>query len=60
MTTSAGPTYLQTLTDAEAANEVVLWKAAQTVRSRVTDPEDRAELLGALGLSDAQRPAGWS
>lgn len=60
MTSSAGPTYLQTLTDAEAANEVVLWKAAQTVRSRVSDPDTRAELLGALGLTDAHCPPGWS
>ena len=57
MTNAAGPTYLQTLTEAEQANEIVMWRAAQTVRAQVTDPDGHFELLGALGLLDVQRPA---
>ena len=58
MTSAAGPTYLQTLTDAERANELVMWQAAQTVRHQITDPDDQYELLGTLGLRDVQRPVG--
>lgn len=56
MTTDVRPTYLQTLDEADRANDVVRWRAAETVRHRVTDPEGRAELLGSLGLLDVQRP----
>ena len=58
MTNPAGPTYLQTLTEAEQENQIVLWRAAQTVRAQVPDHEGQHELLGALGLLDVQRPAG--
>ena len=58
MTSAAVPTYHEALTEAEQANELVMWRAAQTVRARVTDPEGQFELLGALGLRDVQRPAG--
>ncbi|MCW2500904.1 MAG: hypothetical protein JWN87_2580 [Frankiales bacterium] len=57
MTSDAGPTYLQTLMDAEQANGLVMWQAANTVRSRVSDIEIQNELLGALGLLDVPRPA---
>lgn len=60
MTSAAGPTYLQTLTEAEKANEIVLWRAAQTVRNNITDPEGQYEMLGALGLRDVQPVPGFS
>jgi hypothetical protein len=58
MTSAATPTYLQTLSEADRAHEIEQWRAAQTVRNRVTDPEWRDELLGALGLLDVQQPVG--
>ncbi len=58
MDTPAAPTYVQARTDAEHADSVARWRAAQTVRSRVIDLDARAELLGALGLLDAVRPSG--
>jgi hypothetical protein len=57
MTSAATPTYLQTLSEADKAHEIEQWRAAQTVRNRVSDPEWRDELLGALGLLDVQQPA---
>jgi hypothetical protein len=57
MTSAATPTYLQTLSDADRAHEIEQWRASQTVRNRVSDPEWRDELLGALGLLDVQQPA---
>jgi hypothetical protein len=56
MTSTAGPTYIQTLEHAEHAHAIVMWQAANTVRSRVTDVEVQNELLGALGLLDVPRP----
>jgi len=56
MTADTRPTYLQTLDEADKANEIVRWRAAQTVKHRVTDPEGRLELLVSLGLLDVQQP----
>jgi hypothetical protein len=56
MTSAVTPTYLQTLSEADRAHEIEQWRAAQTVRNRVSDPEWRDELLGALGLMDVQQP----
>ena len=58
MTPITPTTYLQSITKAEQAHDVEMWRAAQTVRARVSDPAGRDELLGALGLLEAVRPAG--
>lgn len=57
MDTPAASTYVQARTDAEHAGSVARWRAAQTVRARVIDLDERAELLGALGLLDALEPS---
>ena len=54
----AALTYVQLRSDAEHAEGVARWRAAQTVRSRVADAAARDELLGALGLLDLVRPQG--
>lgn len=48
----------QKLADAAQAHHVQMWRAAQTVRSRVTDPAGRDELLACLGLDDVACPTG--
>lgn len=58
MTTPEARTFIQIRDDAEQANSVTQWRAAQAVRARVTDVDARAELLGALGLLDVARPQG--
>lgn len=46
------------LADAAAMQHVEMWRAAETVRARVTDDAGRHELLGCLGLLDVVRPQG--
>ena len=46
------------LADAAQSHHLEMWRAAQTVRSRVTDAAGRDELLGCLGLLDVDRPEG--
>ncbi len=52
------PSNDQKLAAAAELQQVQMWQAAQTVRSRVPDQEGREELLACLGLSDVVRPAG--
>ena len=44
------------LADAAATHHVEMWRAAETVRARVSDDAGRQELLGCLGLLDVARP----
>lgn len=46
------------LADAAESHHVEMWRAAETVRSRVQDDAGRDELLGCLGLLDVPRPQG--
>jgi hypothetical protein len=48
----------QRLADAADSRELEMWRAAQTVRGRVSEEGGRQELLDCLGLLDAARPAG--
>lgn len=56
MDTPAALSFVQVRSDAEHAGSVARWRAAETVRARVTDTEARTELLGALGLLDVAQP----
>jgi len=56
MTSPATQTYSQSFAQQGQAHDVEMWRAAETVRARVSDPEGRHELLGALGLLDVRRP----
>jgi hypothetical protein len=38
--------------------QLQMWRAAQTVRSHVTQPQARQDLLECLGLTDVERPKG--
>ncbi len=58
MTSPASPTFSQSFAQQEKAHDVEMWRAAETVRARVPDGEQRQELLGALGLLDVRRPGG--
>ena len=51
--------FVQAQAEAEHAGSVARWRAAETVRARVIDLDERAELLGALGLLDAACPASY-
>ncbi len=58
MTLSPVASNEQRLAEAADSRELEMWRAAQTVRGRVSDEGGRQELLDCLGLLDAARPAG--
>ncbi len=58
MTDAARPTFSDTVARAEQMHQVELWRAAQTVRSHVSQDQGRDALLELLGLVDVPRPQG--
>ena len=49
-------TFEQTHRAAEQFDRVTRWRASQTVRARVPDPEQQHLLLATLGLLDSEQP----
>ena len=56
MTTTARPSFGDTLTAAADHQELQRWRAAETVRAHVRVDADQADVLACLGLSDVTRP----
>jgi hypothetical protein len=57
MTDAVRPTYSESITAAAALHEVQMWRAAQTVRSHVSQDQGQDAMLECLGLQDVTRPA---
>jgi hypothetical protein len=58
MTHPAPSSFDQSMARAAQHHHVEMWRAAQTVRSHVQHPTERADLLDCLGLTDVTRPTG--
>jgi hypothetical protein len=56
MTSVVRPTHEQTLAASAQLQEVQRWRAAETVRSHITQAEEREAMLDCLGLTDVTRP----
>ena len=56
-TTAVRPSHAQNLAAAATAEQVQMWKAAQTVRLHVSVEDGRETLLDCLGLLDVTAPA---
>ena len=55
-TTAARPSHAQNLAAAASAEQVQMWRAAQTVRLHVSAEDGRDTLLECLGLLDVTAP----
>jgi hypothetical protein len=58
MTPVSHDSFVQAMAHAAEHHQIEMWRAAETVRSHVQQPEERAALLDCLGLTDLARPAG--
>jgi hypothetical protein len=56
-TAAPRPSHAQNLAAAASAEQVQMWKAAQTVRLHVSVEDGRDTLLDCLGLLDVAAPA---
>lgn len=56
MTTSASPSFSDSLAAAALRQHEQMWQAAQTVRAHIGAGEQRDDVLSCLGLSDVVAP----
>lgn len=58
VSTTAQPSFSESLERSAELHQLQMWRAARTVRTHIAAGDELDAMLDCLGLADAQRPAG--